>query len=277
MIPLGQASKEAVAALFQGYRWNYLPDAILEGQLGEGLVDDAREPHVAVLRVPKLKLHIPAGDTGHPATREYVASLPRFSSLIFASEGWEDLLEHTHAGKFIAMQRYAFTSEKLDIEHLRTLASQVPAGYRLEQIDLDLAQKLATEKSEFASGHTLNFDSAEDFIARGFGFSVLEGAEIVSAATTFAICSKGIEIQVSTREKHRGKGLATAVTARLLIHSLRNGLDPNWDAENRRSASLAERLGYTPQGSYDLWLFTGSRWLARLVGGGLKLKDFFEP
>jgi hypothetical protein len=276
MLSIDKANRKRLSKLFQGYTWNYLSDAILEGCMGEVRVDNEANPQVAVLEIPKLKLFIPGGDASHPAAREYIDNLPRIALLIFASEGWKELLEESHAGRFIGMQRYAFTSETLDIEHLRRLASRIPNGYQLKQMDLSLAQQLAAEKGGFASEHMLNFDSPEDFIARGFGFCVLEGNEIVSAATTFAICAKGIEIQVSTRKEQRRKGLATAVAAQLLIHSLQERLDPNWDADNERSARLAEKLGYTPQGTYDLWLVASSRYIARLVKMALRIKEFFK-
>jgi RimJ/RimL family protein N-acetyltransferase len=186
------------------------------------------------------------------------------------------LVQEVHAGRLIDMPRYAFTSEKLDIEHLRRLGSQIPQGYRIESMDLDLAQQLAGERSEFASDHMLNFDSPEDFIERGFGFCILDGDEIVSVATTFAICDKGIEIQINTREEHQGKRLATVVAAHLLVYSLERNLDPNWDAANESSVGLAKKLGYTPQGTYSIVLVVGSRALAVLVRFGLKVKAFFE-
>ena len=277
MIPLEKNARKIVATFYEAYVWNYLPDAVLEGTIGEALVDNVGDPQVAVLQIPKLKLSIPGGDASHPAAREFVKDLPRFSILICASPGWEELLQEVHAGKLVAMPRYAFSSEKLDIDHLRGLASQIPDGYRLEQIDVRLAKQLAGERSEFASAHMRNFDSPEDFVARGFGFCIVAGDEVVSAASTFAVCSKGIEIEVGTREKHRGKGLATVVSAQLLVHSLQNGLDPNWDAENENSAGLAKKLGYAPQGSYTLWLVAGSRLMTRLVKTGLEIKDFFNP
>jgi len=240
--------------------------------MGEVFVDNEDNPQFAVLEIPKLKLFIPGGDINHPAARDFMANLHKFSTLIFASEGWEGLLKEIHAGKFIDMQRFAFTSAKLDIQHLRKLASQIPNGYQLEQIDLKLAQKLVIEKSSFASAHMLNFDSPEDFINRGFGFCILEGDVIISAATTFAFCSKGIEIQISTREKQQRKGLATVVAARLLLHSLERGLDPNWDAENEGSARLAAKLGYIPQGNYYLWLLTGTRIMTGFITIALKIK-----
>ena len=277
MISVDISNRGRLAKFYQGYKWNYLPDAILEGIMGEALVDDKADPRVAVLQIPKLKISIPGGDAHHPAGREFIKSLPRFSALICASQEWEELLQETLAGKLIGMQRYAFTSEKLDIDHLRKLASQIPAGYRFRRIDLSLAKQLAAERSEFASAHMRNFDSPEDFIARGFGFCALDGDQIVSAATTFVVCSKGIEIEVGTREKQRGKGLATAVSAQLLVHSLQHGLNPHWDAENKRSVGLAEKLGYMPQGTYNLWLVAGSKLMERAVRSLLKIQSFFNP
>jgi len=274
MIPIDKSNRKSLHNLYQDYKWNYLPDAILEGTIGEALVNDEGDPQVAVLQIPKLKISIPGGDASHPAARKFIKGLPRFSALICASQEWEELLQEAHAGKLVAMQRYAFTGEKLDIDHLRGLASQIPDGYRLERIDLSLAKQLAAEKSEFASAHMRNFDSPEDFVARGFGFCIVTGDEVVGAATTFAVCSKGIEIEVGTREKQRGKGLATVVSAQLLVHSLQNGLDPHWDAENERSVGLAIKLGYTPQGTYRLWLYGGSKLVAGSVKALLKIQRF---
>jgi hypothetical protein len=276
MISIEKHNRKTYSKFFPGFKWNYLPDAILEGAMGEVMVDSEIDPKVVVLGIPKLKLFIPGGNANHAAAREYMENLPKVSAFILQSEEWEGLLKEIHVGKFIPMQRYAFTSENLNIERLRQLASQIPDGYQLKQMDLHLAKQLASERSEFASAHMVNFDSPEDFIARGFGFCILAGDEIVRAATTFAICAKGIEIQISTREKQRRKGLATVVAAHLIIHCLQNNLDPNWDAENERSASLAMKLGYTPQGNYPIWLVVDSKYKASFIRLMLKIKEFFK-
>lgn len=276
MIAIDKDNRKKLSKLFQAYKWNYLPDAILEGTMGIALADDADEPHVAVLEAPNLNLSVVGGDAGHPSARPYLEQLPKLTALFFASEGWEELVHRVHAGRLIAMPRYAFTSEALDVEHLRELGSHVPDGYRLEQMNLDLAQRLGSEKSGFAADHMLNFCSPEDFIERGFGFCLLHGDEIASAATTFVVCHKGIEIQINTREKHRHRGLATVVAARLIVHSLQNNLDPNWDAANESSVGLATKLGYTPQGTYPTLFYTGSRVLATIAQAGLKAKAFLE-
>jgi hypothetical protein len=256
MITINKQNRKGLSNLFKDYKWNYLPDAILEGTTGKVRVDREKDPSFAVLELPKLELYIPGGDPNHPAARDFIANLPKYSALIFASDGWEALLKENHTGRFINVPRYAFTSEALDIEHLSNLASRTPDGYQARQVDLNLAGQLAAEKGEFAEDHLRNFDSPEDFIRRGFGFCLMDGPEIASVATTFVVCSKGVEIQINTRENHQRKGLATAVAAQLMCHSLQKGLDPNWDAANQNSAQLAQKLGYTPQGTYPLWFLT---------------------
>ena len=77
MIPLDPDSRRGLAGLFQGYQWNYLPDAVLEGHAGEAKADSEDNPQVAVLEISKLKLFILGGDPNHPATRGYLENLPR--------------------------------------------------------------------------------------------------------------------------------------------------------------------------------------------------------
>ena len=276
MIEIGTGDRKRLAGLFPGYVWNYLADAILEGTMGRAIADDAGDPHVAVLQAPNLQLNIVGGDAGHPAAREYLEQLPKHSALFLGADGWDELLKSIHGSKMIEMPRYAFTSEALDLEHLRGLVSGIPDGYRAVQMDLDLARRLGAEKSRFAEDHMVNFDSPEDFIARGFGFCLLQGDQMASVATTFAICSKGIEIQINTREEHQRQGLATTVAAHLIVHSLEQGLDPNWDAANQSSVGLATALGYTPQGTYPMYVYTGSRVLAAVAKAGLKVKEKVE-
>ena len=63
------------------------------------------------------------------------------------------------------------------------------------------------------------------------------------------------------------------VAAHLLLHSLQQSLDPNWDAANQASVCLAQKLGYTPQGTYPLVFFAGSRLMAAVTRVGLKVKE----
>ena len=49
--------------------------------------------------------------------------------------------------------------------------------------------------------------------------------------------------RVYVEERHRQRGVATALCSRLLLDCLALGLRPNWDAANAESVRLARKLG----------------------------------
>lgn len=255
-MPITTDLRQTLIPLFSQYRWNYLVDTILDGISGKAWGDNEVVPQIGVLEFPNIRLFVVGGDPAHPAGYDFLAGLSDYSSIVFANPGWDDVLKSIHKKRLVELDRYAFTSEKLDIEYLRGFASQVPDEYKLVRLDLPLVQKLAAQKSRFSEDHFFNFASLDDFVDRGFGFAILQGEDVISLATTFMVCTRGIEIQINTREAHQGKGLATLVTAQLLTYSLELGLDPNWDAANKTSVGLATKLGYTPQGTYTMYLIT---------------------
>ncbi|TKI92441.1 GNAT family N-acetyltransferase, partial [Bacillus cereus] len=69
----------------------------------------------------------------------------------------------------------------------------------------------------------------------------------------YSIYNDGIEIEVATDHNHRREGLATVVSAALILDCLENGKYPNWDAANTTSAKLAEKLGYEFDKAYDTY------------------------
>ena len=103
----------------------------------------------------------------------------------------------------------------------------------------------------------LTVDEHMEFIARayklkdykayknfGLGIVVLKDGEVVAGASSYSRYDKGIEIEIDTREDHRRKGLAYACGAKLILECLEEGLYPSWDAQNKWSVALAEKLGY---------------------------------
>ena len=250
------SDRRILSQLYQDYDWNELAEAVLDGSMGRAWADRAEKPRLGVLEYPLIHLYLVAGDPTLPESRDFLSHLPVPSALVFTAKDWEDILKQVHQKKILEHTRYAFSSENLDQHHLQELASRVPTGYLLQQMHLKQARQLAEEKSRFSEDHFLNFDSLDQFINQGFGFCILHNGAIVCAATTFVISKRGIEIQINTREEHRRKGLATVVAASLMLHSLQKGLEPSWDAANKISASLAEKLGYIPQGTYTMYVVT---------------------
>ena len=56
-------------------------------------------------------------------------------------------------------------------------------------------------------------------------------------------------------EDFLARGIATAISAALLLECVRRGLRPNWDAANPESCALAGKLGYTPIGTYESYYY----------------------
>jgi GNAT superfamily N-acetyltransferase len=264
MEELKENQSNRLRMLFPEYRWNYIADAILEGSMGKVLVNDAENPQVVVLSVFENKIQILGGDAKHPTAREYLSALPGFTMLLIGTPEWKILLDEVHQGKVITLKRYAFSSGSLDLGRLNDMKSQLCDSFKIERIDLHRAQQIALEKSDLTEDHLSGFASPEDFFERGFGYCALYNEKIVCIASTGAVCSKGVEVQVNTHKKYRGQDLASATSAALIIECLENGIDPNWDAASEISAGLAKKLGYLPKGEYNMYYYTGSRFLVSL-------------
>lgn len=263
LIEFNATERQKLSELFTGHLGGFIPDAILDGHLGKAYADD-ENPQFAVLELPNAKVSILGGDARHPLAGHYLKTLPRFTQLFFTSPDFVKLAQDVHPGKWIELERYAFSTEQLDIAHLQDFSSQIPAGFRVIKIDLTIAKQLAERKNSFAAVHGMNFDTPEDFVSRGFGYCAVEGTNIACVGSTFVICNKGIEIQIDTKKSYQGRRLATAVAARLMIYSLENNLIPGWDAATHISARFAEKLGYRPQGKYTMLFFTDSKFLVSL-------------
>ena len=79
---------------------------------------------------------------------------------------------------------------------------------------------------------------------RSLGVVILKDGEPVSGASSYSGYRGGIEVQIDTREDYRRMGLASVCGAGLILESLKKGWYPSWDAQNRQSLALAEKLGY---------------------------------
>ncbi len=240
------------AWMFDDYRPNTIIDSILEGHLGSVIVDDEQNPHIAQLAFADII--VLGGDPGHPATEILVKDLPDSKAILPSNRDWAELISRNHADRLIKLTRQRFSGEKLSASHLRKLLMAIPPKYRLNRIDIDLARIIRADKDLISEDHVHNYDSPEDFVKRGVGFCILDGDRIVSGASSYSFCDKGIEVQVNTNPEFRKQGLATAVSAALIIHCLENDMEPNWDAGNETSIKLALKLGYIKADTYEALL-----------------------
>ena len=83
--------------------------------------------------------------------------------------------------------------------------------------------------------------------------------KLVCGASSYTVYNKGIEIEIDTKEGYRRKGLALVCASKIILECLSRELYPSWDAANRESVALAEKLGYHFDNEYVTYAITDFR------------------
>ena len=121
--------------------------------------------------------------------------------------------------------------------------AELPEGYTLAGMD-----EAAFEQHPFS--HGINYPSWAAFQAQGSGAVAYYGQKIAAAASSFLSLDGEVELDVSTKESHRRKRLATACVARMLQDCMERGIVVHWDAQNDASRHLAEKFGFEIETEY---------------------------
>lgn len=116
---------------------------------------------------------------------------------------------------------------------------------------------MVPQNNGWANDFVSQYKDFDTYQALGLGVVVLKDGELVAGASSYSRYNEGIEIEIDTREDHRRKGLAYACGAKLILECLKKDLYPSWDAQNKWSASLAEKLGYHFSHEYKAYEITG--------------------
>ncbi len=91
----------------------------------------------------------------------------------------------------------------------------------------------------------------------GIGVVVLKDKILIAGASSYSSYQDGIEIEIDTKEEYRRKGLAYVCGAKLILECLERELYPSWDAQNKESVALAEKLGYHYDHEYTAYEIYG--------------------
>jgi len=143
---------------------------------------------------------------------------------------------------------------------------RIPHGFTIRRMDTDIATRLQTDL--IAGGRGPWFDQVwggiPEFLEKAFGFvAEWEGDGVPFLAANCRMCPmagnrQGIKdgvaaIQVSTRARFQGQGLATLVCTAFIEHCLELGIMPEYscEEENKASAALALKLGFVPVGKRE--------------------------
>ncbi len=183
----------------------------------------------------------------------------RVRPLVCLTEEWEEQIRERYPDAAIYRRTVMKPTCRFAIpEHI-----VIPEGYRLIGMD-----EAAFEQHPFS--HGMNYSCWDAFRAEGSGAVIYYGEEIVAAASSFLSLNGEVEMDISTKETHRGKNLATACAARMLRDCMERGITVHWDAQNDASRHLAEKFGFEVETAYSVyWLPKSSPDKIKQSGTGL--------
>ena len=168
----------------------------------------------------------------------------RVRPLVCLTDAWEDYMRARYPDAAVYRRYMMRPSRRFRFPEEQPF----PAGYRLAMMD-----EAAFETHPFS--HGANYASWAAFWAEGSGAVAYQGGEIVASASSFLSMDGEAELDVSTEEAHRGKGLASACVALMLKDCMARGIIVHWDAQNETSRHLAEKFGFELETVYSVyWL-----------------------
>lgn len=266
-----------VSALFDGWDETIIWSC-LQGVMGAVYADDQENPSCAMAILGDFAFF--AGEAGVRETparasggcpgqrckagsagKELLTYKPEwceqdFIIMVPQNESWAELIEQCYEKKAKKVTRYAFKKEPdaFDREKLRAAAEALPEGYSMKLMDEALFHQC--KETGWCKDWVAQYDDYDAYCRHGLGVVILKDGVPVSGASSYSGYRGGIEIEIDTKEEYRRKGLAHICGAELILECLARGLYPSWDAQNPKSAALAEKLGYHfdhAYTAYEIW------------------------
>lgn len=245
---------ERAAKLFEGWQ-ETLIWSCLQGVMGKVYGDSPESPSSAMAVLGdfcffagepdrELVLYEP-GQSG----REFLIMVPQH-------DGWAPMIQECYGERAKKAIRYAIKKEPdvFDRDKLEGIVAGLSGEYTLNMIDERLFWHIRKER--WCRDLVSQFDDYELYRKHGLGAVVEKDGEPVSGASSYSGYIGGIEIEIDTREDYRRRGLATVCGAKLILECLDRGWYPSWDAQNKWSVGLAEKLGYHFDCEYQVFEIT---------------------
>lgn len=225
----------------------------LQGIMGEIHTNSSEDAAMAVLG----DFAFFAGNPDEELVRFKPESVKQdFIIMVPQNEAWAELIEECYREKAKKVTRYAIKKETdiFDVESLQQAADSLQPDYVLKKIEE--AEYHMCREDAWANAFVSQYKDYNEYKTLGLGVVVLKDGELVAGASSYSTYNKGIEIEIDTREDHRRKGLAYACGAKLILECLEKDLYPSWDAQNKWSVALAQKLGYRfshEYVAYEVW------------------------
>ncbi len=179
-----------------------------------------------------------------------------FMIMVPQNEAWSQVIEKCYAEKAKRVTRYALhkDGDVFDRNALQQIVDRLSSDYTIQMIDESLYHHC--KEIPWCKDWVANFPNYELYREHGLGVAILKDGEPIAGASSYSGYIGGIEIEIITKEEYRRQGLASICGAKLILECLKRGWYPSWDAQNKWSAALAQKLGYhfdCEYPAYEIW------------------------
>lgn len=167
-----------------------------------------------------------------------------FIIMVPQTHSWSILITNKYRNNSKQVTRYAIKKEKniFDKYKLQNVVSSLPLDYTIKMIDKEIFDLCKTDT--WHKDWVSQYKDYDMFKALGMGAVILKDGIPVSGASSYSTFKDGIEIEIDTKKEFRRQGLAYICGAKLILECIDRNLYPSWDAQNKWSVALAEKLGY---------------------------------
>lgn len=223
--------------------------------MGEAYVDHPEYPQSGIVYVNCFAFA--AGKPNKLLVQNwYDEKVNSFAIITARDNSWNPIFKAVGKDNCRRVERYAIKKEKncFDTERLNGFIAQLNGKYELKSIDEKIFN--ACKNYDWSVDFVQGYKNYDEYHKYGLGIVAFHDGEMVAGASSYSSYPGGIEVEIDTKEEYRRKGLATACGAKLILECLKRGFYPSWDAQNRWSVALAEKLGYHyshAYTAYEMW------------------------
>ncbi len=246
---------ETIAPLFAGWQESLIWSC-LQGYMGEAWADSMDNTRSA--RIVLADFCYFAGEVNSELVAEDIRTHSRDFLIMVppldgSGEQWAQEIEKVYGERCKRVERYAIRKEYgiFDKEKLRGIVDSLAPEYEVKMIDEDIFRQ--TREKDWAKDFTSQYADYEEYHRRGLGVAVTYQGSLVAGASSYTVYREGIEVEIGTQEDYRRRGLASVCGAQLILECMERGLYPSWDAQNKWSVALAEKLGYHFERAYPAY------------------------
>ncbi len=212
----------------------------IQGYMGQILIDNDENPSCLIALVGRNCFI--DGNGKEEYIEKTLSSLDKCYKVIITNENYFKVIEEFYKNKFQIASRFSTKKNtKFDDKKLRQFLKEKLDFYEVKKIDKKLLEIILKTDS-----YVTNIETSENYEKYGIGFCAInkEDNKIIGIATSNAVYDDGIEINLKVSEEYRRKKIATVLCSNLILECLERNIHPYWDAFNKNSLQLAEKLGY---------------------------------